>query len=63
MSFLKAHEILGTDLPIFAEKKEGMFLYEEIMALEENPSDYKKVGYLRVVKGGETFFQRLYKKG
>jgi hypothetical protein len=56
----KAHEILGTDLPIFREKKEDYFYLEEIVHLNENPRHYKISGYVPIKKYGQVFYKALY---
>ncbi|MFT9601004.1 hypothetical protein [Mesobacillus sp.] len=57
---LKAHEILGTDKPIFKEKRPEYFFYDEIVHLNENPEKYSVVGYAQVIKFKQTFFEPVY---
>ncbi|WP_456275074.1 hypothetical protein [Bacillus sp. AK031] len=59
----KANEVLGTDLPIFRKKQEGYFSLEEIIHLNENPSDYKISGYVALERFKEIFYEPLYSKG
>lgn len=57
---LKAHEIIGTDKPIFREKSEVHFFLDEITQLGEKPSKYSVDGYVQVIKEGEIFFKAVY---
>jgi len=57
---LMLHEILGTDKPIFKEKQAEHFFYEELLALDEKPSQYKITGYVEVRKNKQLFFKQVY---
>jgi hypothetical protein len=57
---LKAHEILGTDKPIFKEKEDTYFYLDELLHLNENPEKYSVVGYVQVIKNKEIFFKAVY---
>lgn len=57
---LKAHEILGTDKPIFREREPQHFFLDEIAHLDENPDHYSVVGYVQVVKDKEVFFKAVW---
>ncbi|EOW8912826.1 hypothetical protein ACOVAE_003049 [Listeria monocytogenes] len=57
---LKAHEILGTDKPIFREREVHHFFLDEISHLDENPEKYSVVGYVRVIKKQEIFFKSVF---
>lgn len=59
---LKAHEILGTDLPIYKEKVVHHFYLDEITHLNENPDNYRIAGYVRIIKNKEPFFKAVYIK-
>ncbi|EGE1848197.1 hypothetical protein DL988_19965 [Shigella flexneri] len=57
---LMLHEILGTDKPVFKEKQAEHFFYQELLALNEKPSQYKITGYVKVRKNKQLFFKRVY---
>ena len=57
---LMLHEILGTDEPIFKEKQANYFFFEELLALNEKPSQYKITGYIEVRKNKQLFFKQVY---
>ncbi|NMO80145.1 hypothetical protein [Niallia alba] len=57
---LKLHEILGTDKPVFKKKDAEHFFYEELLALNEKPSQYKITGYVEVRKHKQLFFKQVY---
>ncbi|RIW27275.1 hypothetical protein D3H55_23120 [Bacillus salacetis] len=59
----KAHEILGTDLPIFQKKQERHFSLEEIIHLNEDPNNYRISGYVPLEKFKEIFYEPVYSKG
>lgn len=59
---LKAHEILGTDKPIFKEKENTCFFLDEITTLGENPEDYEVIGYVQILVKKIPFFKAVYKK-
>lgn len=59
---LKAHEILGTDKPVFREKQINHFYLDEISHLNENPEHYEVVGYVQVIFKAEPFFKPVYEK-
>lgn len=57
---LKPHEIIGSELPIIEEKEVGMFTYQELVYLQEDPHDYQVSGHM---KGSvEDLFIRIYTK-
>lgn len=60
---LKAHEILGTDKPVFREKQINHFYLDEISHLNENPEHYEVVGYVQVIFKAEPFLSQFMKKG
>lgn len=57
---LKAHEILGTDKPIFRERERNHFFLDEISHLDENPEKYSVVGYVQVIINKKVFFNPVY---
>lgn len=57
---LKSHEILGTDKPIYREKGDEHFFFEELLFLNENPEKYSVVGYVQVIKFQQVFFEPVY---
>jgi hypothetical protein len=57
---LKAHEILGTDKPIFRNKEVAHFYLDELVHLHDNPEKYSVVGYVRIIKLTQTFFKPVY---
>ncbi|EJP0467936.1 hypothetical protein NVA59_005411 [Escherichia coli] len=57
---LKAHEILGTDKPIYREKQAEHFSFDELLFLNENPEKYSVVGYVQVIKYQQVFFEPVY---
>lgn len=59
---LKAHEILGTDKPIFKEKEVTHLFLEEITALGGDPELYEVVGYAQVLMDNQPFFKAVYDK-
>jgi hypothetical protein len=59
---LKAHEILGTDKPIFRKKEVNHFYLDEISHLNENPEHYEVVGYVQEIKKNESFFKAVYSR-
>ncbi|HZH59643.1 MAG TPA: hypothetical protein VEY70_08720 [Metabacillus sp.] len=56
------HEILGTDKPIFKEKEEDHYTYEEVLHLNGNLNDFIHVGYVKVQTRGHVFFEPVYRK-
>lgn len=59
---LKAHDILGTDKPIFREREGNHLFLVEILHLNDNPEKYDVSGYVRVIIGNEPFFKAVYIK-
>lgn len=57
---LMLHEVLGTDKPIFKEKEAEHFFFEELLALNEKPTNYKVTGYVAVTKNKQSFFKQVY---
>ncbi len=57
---LKAYEILGTDKPIFKDRKAEHFFLDELVHLKENPKNYSVVGYVQVMKFQSIFFKPVY---
>ncbi|WP_400246206.1 hypothetical protein AB3U99_05670 [Niallia sp. JL1B1071] len=57
---LMLHEILGTDKLVFKEKQAEHFFYEDLLALNEKPSQYKITGYVEVRKNKQLFFKQVY---
>lgn len=57
---LVAHEILGTDKPIFRNKEVDHFYLDELVHLHETPEKYSVVGYVRIIKFTRTFFKPVY---
>jgi hypothetical protein len=57
---LKAHEILGTDKPIFKNKEVEHFYLDELVHLHENPEKYSVAGYVQIKKFNQSFFKPVY---
>lgn len=55
-------EISGAAHPILNEKETGMFTYDEIIYVGENPSDYKVVGFIRINNDSDDFYEKVYNK-
>lgn len=59
---LKAHEILGTDKPIYKDKEVPYLYLDEITALQGNPEHYEVVGYAQVLVDNQPYFKAVYDK-
>ena len=60
--YLEAHEIMGTDKPIFKEKENNHFTMGELLHLDLKPSDYEEAGFVRVIRDEKTLFKTVYTK-
>jgi len=58
--YLEAHQIMGTDKPIFKEKGNNHLTLDEILHLDLKPKDYVEAGFVRVIHAGETLFKTFY---
>lgn len=57
---LQLHEILGTDKPIFSQKENHHFYLVELLALDEDPVQYRMNGYVQVRKRTQYFYLPVY---
>ncbi len=57
---LKPHEIIGSELPIIEEKQLGMFTYQELVYLQEEPRNYQVAGFIKGTV--EDLFIQIYTK-
>ncbi|MCM3227574.1 hypothetical protein [Terribacillus saccharophilus] len=57
---LKKNDIVGSEKPIFFEREDEHFTYDELVIMEENLNDYEHVGYEPSYIGKEQFFEKLY---
>jgi hypothetical protein len=55
-----AHEILGTDKPIFKQQEAGYYQLDELICLQENLEDYHHYGFMQIRKYHQTFYVPIY---
>lgn len=59
---LQKSDIIGSDLPVLTEKEDGMFTYEEALYLGEDLKNYGVIGFIRIDKDSDEFYEKLYVK-
>ncbi|MEK5104997.1 hypothetical protein MKX83_23950 [Cytobacillus sp. FSL M8-0252] len=61
--YLNKSEIVGSDKPIFFNKEEGQFTYDELIYADEDPNTYQHVGFVTLYIGDKQMFEKIYQKG
>lgn len=59
---LHISEIIGTDKPVLTHKDTGLFTYDELVYIGENPTEYTVAAFIRIDDNSEEFYEKLYSK-
>lgn len=59
---LHISEITGSDKPIYEVKEIGMFTYDELVHLNENPTEYQVAGFIQANESSDELYEKLYTK-
>lgn len=60
----EAHEVIGTEKPIYRTLNDNQYLLEDILHVEDNPENYEITGYvqIKVVSTDKLLFKPVYEK-